>query len=317
LTKSAWVSHFRRDIYSQVKYLRGLRLPNPISTREGLVIGSGDSYTCALLMEYLSDHRMLAYHPSVILNCPQVLSNHEIFVISASGRTRSNIEAARMARKIGLKTTAITARAKSPLEEVCNETFNLDYLHKPQLSNTSILEYTATVTFCMALIGFDINLNILGKVMKYARQQVDHSGIDLPTRFKSIIFLGDGLSYPLANYGALKMNELFGLGSFGYLLDDYYHAPLFSLKKLDHVFILDYGKVKNSMAGNFQKKLKKTHALTYYFRPPSEISHFENILSSIFVIQIIGLTIAERLKIDKPYYMSKEKLLKLSSRLIY
>jgi fructoselysine-6-P-deglycase FrlB-like protein len=268
-------------------------------------------------MEYLSDHRMLAYHPSVILNCPQVLSNHEIFVISASGRTRSNIEAARMARKIGLKTTAITARAKSPLEEVCNETFNLDYLHKPQLSNTSILEYTATVTFCMALIGFDINLNILGKVMKYARQQVDHSGIDLPTRFKSIIFLGDGLSYPLANYGALKMNELFGLGSFGYLLDDYYHAPLFSLKKLDHVFILDYGKVKNSMAGNFQKKLKKTHALTYYFRPPSEISHFENILSSIFVIQIIGLTIAERLKIDKPYYMSKEKLLKLSSRLIY
>jgi fructoselysine-6-P-deglycase FrlB-like protein len=288
-----------------------------MSTREGLVIGSGDSYTCALLMEYLSDHRMLAYHPSVILNCPRVLSNHEIFFISASGRTRSNIEAARMARKIGLKTTAITARAKSPLEEVCNETFNLDYLYSPQPPNISILDYTATVTFCMALIGIDINLNILGKEMKYARQQVDQSGIELPAMFKSILFVGDGLSYPLANYGALKMNELFGLRSFGYLLDDYYHAPLFSLKKPDHIFILDYGKVKNSKAANFQKKLKKTHALAYYFQPPSEISHFENILSSIFVIQIISLTIAEKLKIDKPYYMSKKRLLKLSSKLIY
>ena len=288
-----------------------------MSTRDGLVIGSGDSYTCALLMEYLLDHRMLAYHPSAILNCPRVLSNHEIFFISASGRTRSNIEAAKMARKIGLKTTAITARARSPLEEVCNETFKLDYLHSPQSSNTSILEYSATVTFSMALIGIDINLNILDKIMKYARQQVDQSGIDLTTRFKSILFLGDGLSYPLANYGALTMNELFGLRSFGYLLDDYYHAPLFSLKKLDRVIILDYGKMKNSMAVNFQKKIKKAHALAYYFQPPSEISHFENILSSIFVIQIIGLTIAEKLKIDKPYYMSKKGLLKLSSRLIY
>ncbi|MGH9977235.1 MAG: SIS domain-containing protein [Nitrososphaeraceae archaeon] len=314
---SAWVSQFRRDIYSQIKYLQGLRLPKPMSSRGGLVVGSGDSYTCALLMEYLSDHRMLAYHPSVILNCPRVLSDHEIFFISASGRTRSNIEAAKLARKIGVKTTAVTARSNSPLEEVCNETFNLDYLHNPQSSNTSILEYTAAVTFCMALIGIDINLNILGQIMKCAREQVDQYDIDLPTRFKSILFLGDGISFPLANYGALKMNELFGFRSFGYLLDDYYHAPIFSLKKLDCVFVLDHGKVKNSMAANFHKKLKETSALAYYFQPRSEISHFENILFLIFVIQIIGLTIAKKLKIDKPYYMSKKRLLKLSSGQIY
>lgn len=288
-----------------------------MSTWGGLVVGSGDSYTCALLMEYLSDHRMLAYHPSVILNCPRVLSDHEIFFISASGRTRSNIEAAKMARKIGVKTTAVTARSNSPLEEVCDKTFNLDYLNDPRSSNSSILEYTATVIFCMALIGIDINLNILGQVMKDACEQVDQYDIALPTMFKSILFLGDGTSYPLANYGALKMNELFGFKSFGYLLDDYYHAPIFSLKKLDRVFVLDHGKVKNSMAANFHKKLKETHALTYFFQPRLEISPFENILFSIFVIQNIGLTIAKKLKIDKPYYMSKKRLLKLSSGLIY
>ena len=314
---SGWVRQFRRDIYSQVKYLQGLRLPKSMGTKSGLFVGSGDSYTCALLMEYLSDHRMLAYHPTDILNCPQVLSDHEIFFISASGRTRSNIEAAKIARKFGAKTTAVTTKSKSPLEEVCNETLSLDYLHNPQSSNTSILEFTATVISCMALIGININLNILERIMKDAIEQVSQYGLDLPSGFKSIIFLGDGISYPLANYGALKMHELFGFRSFGYLLDDYYHAPIFSLKKPDCVFVLDHEKVKNSMSANFHNKLKKTHALAYYFQPHLGLSLFENILFSIFVIQIIGLTIAEKLKINKPYYLSKRSLLNLSSSLIY
>lgn len=312
-----WVSQFRRDIYSQVKYLQGLRLPKSMGTRSGLFVGSGDSYTCALLMEYLSKHRMHAYHPSDILHCPQVLSDHEILFISASGRTRSNIEAAKIARKFGVKTTAVTARSKSPLEEVCHETFNLDYLHSLQSSNTGILEFTATVISCMSLIGININLNVLGKIMKDAREQVNRYGLNLPTRFKSILFLGDGISYPLASYGALKMHELFGFRSFGYLLDDYYHSPIFSLKKPDCVFVLDHEKLKNSLSTNFHNKLKKTHALSYYFRPQIGLSHFEQSLFFIFVIQILGLTMAEKLKIDKPYYLSRKRILKLSSSLIY
>lgn len=314
---SGWVSQFKRDIYSQVRYLQGLRLPKSMGTRSGLFVGSGDSYTCALLMEYLSNHRMLAYHPSDILNCPQVLSDHEIFFLSVSGRTRSNIEAAKIARKFGVKTTAVTAKSKSPLEEVCNETLILDYMHDPLSSNTSILEFTAMVISCMALIGININFNSLGKIMKNARQQVNQYRLDLPTRFKSILFLGDGTSYPLAKYGALKMHELFGFRSFGYLLDDYYHAPIFSLKKPDCVFVLDHENMKNSMSANFHNKMKETHALAYYFQPQVGLSLFKKIVFSIFLIQILGLTMAEKLKIDKPYYLSKIRLLKLSSSLIY
>jgi glucosamine 6-phosphate synthetase-like amidotransferase/phosphosugar isomerase protein len=312
-----WISQFRNDVYSQVEHLQGLRLPKSMNIRRGLFVGSGDSYTCALLMEYLSKHKILAYHPSDILRCPQMLSDHEIFFLSSSGRTRSNIEAAKIARKFDIKCTAVISRSKSALEEVCSETLNLDYMYSLQSSNTGILEFTATVIACMALIGIDINLNILGKIMSDAREQVNLYGVDLPTRFKSILFLGDGISYPLASYGALKMNELFGLRSFGYLLDDYYHSPIFSLKKPDCVFVLAHENVKNSISANFHNKLKKTHARSYYFHPQVSRSPFGRILFFIFVIQILGLTMAEKLEIDKPYYLSNKMILKLSSSLIY
>jgi glutamine---fructose-6-phosphate transaminase (isomerizing) len=314
---AGWISQFREDVYSQVRYLQGLRLPKSTSTRCGLFVGSGDSYACALLMEYLSKHKMLAYHPSDILHCPQILSDHEIFFISASGRTRSNIEAARIARKFGIKTTAVTVRSKSALQEVCSKTLNLDYLHIPQSSSTGILEFTATVIICMALIGINMNLNILGKIMSDAREKVNLHGVDLPTKFKSILFLGDDISYPLARYGALKMHELFGLRSFGYLLDDYYHSPIFSLKKPDCVFVLDHETKKNSLTAEFHKKLKKVHARSYYFQPHVGRSLFERILFSIFAIQILGLTMAEKMEVGKPYYLSKENILKFSSNLIY
>jgi fructoselysine-6-P-deglycase FrlB-like protein len=314
---AGWISQLREDVYSQAKYLQGLRLPESTSTRSGLFVGSGDSYTCALLMEYLSKHKILAYHPSDILHCPQMLSDHEIFFISASGRTRSNIEAAKIARKFEIKTTAVTVRSKSALEEVCSKTLNLNYLHIPQSSSTGIVEFTATVITCMALIGININLNILGKIMRDARKKVNLYGVGLPIRFKSILFLGDDISYPLARYGALKMHELFGFRSFGYLLDDYYHSPIFSLKKPDCVFILDHVTKKNSLSAKFHNKLKKVHARSYYFQTQVGRSLFEQILFSIFVIQILGLTIAEKLEVDKPYYLSKKRILQLSSNLIY
>src|SRR5918996_984683 len=116
---AAWISQLRKDVYSQVEYLQGLRLPKCTSIREGLFVGSGDSYTCALLMEYLSKHKMLACHPSDIIHCPQMLSNHEIFFISASGRPFKKMEAPGVAQKFGIKPPAITIHSKSALGKIC------------------------------------------------------------------------------------------------------------------------------------------------------------------------------------------------------
>jgi fructoselysine-6-P-deglycase FrlB-like protein len=314
---SDWISHFREDVYSQVKYLRGLRLPKPMKIRSGLFVGAGDSYICALLLEYLSKHSVLAYHPSDILRSPEMLLDHEIFFVSASGRTQSNIEAAKIAQRFGLKTTAITARPKSILEGICRKTLNPGYLHNVQSSNTGILDFTATVISCMALIGIKINMNILSRIMSDAREQIHQYGIDLPRKFQSILFLGNGTSYPIASYGAFKMHEFFGAKSFGYLLDDYYHSPIFSLKKSDHVFILGQENSQDPISAEFNCRLQKIHPRSYYFQPKVGRSNFEQVIFSIFIIQVLVLRMAENLRIDKPYYLSNKRMLNLSSSLIY
>jgi glutamine---fructose-6-phosphate transaminase (isomerizing) len=311
---SGWISRFKNDVYSQAKDLQGFRLRGSTRVKSGLFVGSGDSYTCALLIEYISKHKMLAFHPSNILRCPRMVSDHEVIFISASGRTHSNIEAAKIARKAAIKTIAVTVKPKSALEEVCCETYNLDYLRP---LDTGILGFTATVITCMSLIGINNKTNILGNIIREAQQQVDLCAMDLPTNFKSIIFLGDNTAYPVACYGALKMNELFGFMSFGYLLDDYYHSPIFSLKKRDCIFIVDHDRAKHSASANFHSKLKKTHSNSYHFQSHVGESIFERILFSIFVIQILSLTIAEKLGIEKPYYLARKKTLELSSSLIY
>jgi fructoselysine-6-P-deglycase FrlB-like protein len=314
---SDWISHFREDVYSQVKYLRGLRLPKPMKIRSGLFVGAGDSYICALLLEYLSRHSVLAYHPSDILRSPEMLLDHEIFFVSASGRTHSNIEAAKIAQRFGLKTTAITIRPKSILEEVCTKTLNPGDLHNLQSSNTGILDFTATVISCMALIGIKINMKILSRIMTDAREQIHQYGSDLPRKFQSILFLGNGTSYPIASYGAFKMHEFFGAKSFGYLLDDYYHSPIFSLKKSDHVFILGQENSQDPISAEFHCRLQKIHPRSYYFQPKVGRSNFEQVIFSIFIIQVLVLRMAENLRIDKPYYLSNKRMLKLSSSLIY
>lgn len=316
-TMATWISQLRKDVYSQVECLQGLSLPKRTSMREELFVGSGDSYTCALSMEYLSKHKILACHPSDIIHCPQMLGRREILFISASGRTRSNIVAARIAHKAGIKTTALTVHSRSALERICNKKLILDRFLELQSGSTGILEFTATLITCMALIGINVNLKILPAILSDALAQVNSYNVEVPTGSDSIIFLGDGISYPFACYGALKMQELFGFRSFGYLLDDYYHAPIFSLQWPDRVFLLDPENAKNSMSANFYNKLRKIHPHSYYFQPQVGQSLFEQTLFSVFVIQIVSLTIAEKLKISKPYYLSNKKVLELSSNLIY
>jgi glutamine---fructose-6-phosphate transaminase (isomerizing) len=51
--------------------------------------------------------------------------------------------------------------------------------------------------------------------------------------------LGDGILYPVAVYGALKFNEVFGARANPYSTEEFCHSPLFSLKKDDQIILLE------------------------------------------------------------------------------
>ena len=88
-----------------------------------------------------------------------------------------------------------------------------------------------------------------------ANRKVDALMDKISDKSLSILFLADGLLYPVAHYGSLKMNEVLGIRSFHYSLQEYCHAPLFGLKKNDTVIILNDTEGRNGHAAKSRNKL--------------------------------------------------------------
>jgi fructoselysine-6-P-deglycase FrlB-like protein len=318
VVSSGWIRRFREDIYSQAERLQGLKLPNPQKIKDPIFIGSGDSYACALLVEYLSRHSSLAYYPSDILLDPKMLFNHDIFFISASGRTRSSIKAAEVARKFEVQTTAITPSSDSELARTCKHVLNLSYPRPLVSSAVGTLDFTATLLACLSLIGIRANLNSIGSIMDEASTLSHLISVHVKKKnSRSFVFLGNGMLYPIAIYGALKVYEVLGVKSHGYVLDDYIHSPLFGLRKSDCVVVLDQESLRDPMPAVLQHRLHELRFNSHYVQPGVNRSNIENLLFSIFFIQVFVLNIAEKLGIDRCYFLSNKRMLKLSSSLIY
>lgn len=310
---SGGIRQFRKDIYSQPERLRKVDISKFVKVRKGLFTGAGDSYACAILIEYLSHHEIHAYHPSDILLTPKMMIGHDLFIISASGKTRSNIQVAETARNLKVNATLITANPMSKLAGLCKHVLNLGYLR----SVPSSLDFTSAVIACMSLIGAEVDLDRLGRIIDDARKMVNSLSINYSKSFKSVIFLGNGFLFPVGIYAALKIYEVLGAKSFAYILDEYYHSPIFSLDKSDLVFILDHGSTSDPGPADFHHRLKKMHFRSYYLRPNSNQSQFEQVMFSIFFVQLLALTFAENLGIKECYYLSNKRMLSLSSSLIY
>ena len=91
------------------------RLELPKARRGSIFVGAGDSYAAAQAGCFASDCRCMALDPYVLASAPKIAEGREVFFVSVSGRTRSNVQAARKARPYAKRTTALTAVADSPL----------------------------------------------------------------------------------------------------------------------------------------------------------------------------------------------------------
>ena len=99
-----------------------------------------------------------------------------------------------------------------------------------------------------------------------ANRKVDALMDKISDKSLSILFLADGLLYPVAHYGSLKMNEVLGIRSFHYSLQEYCHAPLFGLKKNDTVIILNGTEGRNGHAAKSRNKLFENLSRLNLFR---------------------------------------------------
>jgi fructoselysine-6-P-deglycase FrlB-like protein len=291
------------DMERQLVDLPELKFPRP----RGKVAfaGSGDSYVAGLAACCLSSGAASCHHPADITANPLAAKGSDLYVVSISGRTKANVLAATAASKAGLHTIAVTADGKSPLARTCDDVMELEFRGAGKTAGT--LSFTTSLLACTLLAtkgktGCPANLDKLYKEAKRRTAKLSEIKTD------SIVMLGNSLLYPAAMYGALKCNEVFGTKAFAYPLEDFFHAPLFGLKKGDRILILG----DNRLAMRLKKK--GFDAFNINCSRPTAI---ESLLYAVFFMQHLVLGIAERRGQIDCHFIKNKKMLELSSDVIY
>jgi fructoselysine-6-P-deglycase FrlB-like protein len=292
-----------QDIGRQLDDLPRLALPAP--AEKVAFVGSGDSYAAALAACYLSSGRAACWRPTDVISDPSLLVGRSACFVSISGRTRSNIQAASAARKAGVPTVAITADGKSPLASACDSVFALDFKSAGKTSGT--ISFAASILACthLATQGKTVCPADLKEI--YARASKAAGRLAGRVRTGSIIMLGDSFLFSAAMYGALKFNEVFGSRAQAYPLEEFFHAPLFGLKRNDQVIVL-------GTKGDDVALARRVNGLPVDCSASVPV---ESLFYAVFFIQHLVLAVAKKRRLQECHFMRDKRLLKTSSKVIY
>jgi fructoselysine-6-P-deglycase FrlB-like protein len=292
------------DMERQLQDLPRLTVSAPASKRIAFA-SSGDSYAAGLAAHYMSSGTASCHHPADIISDPSMIRGRDVYFVSASGRTRANVLAAKAARGAGIRTIAVTADASSPLADACDDSIALNYRSAGKTSGT--ISFTASLLACTWLatggrVGCPADPeSIYKRASTLALQTSRKMDAD------SAIFLGDSVFYPAAMYGALKFNEVFGSEAFAYPLEDFFHAPLFGTKKCRQILVF----------GDSSPALRLKKAGLSAFSVRCKAGNMESLLYAVFFTQHLVLQLARRQKRTECYFVQNKKLLKTSSDFIY
>jgi fructoselysine-6-P-deglycase FrlB-like protein len=280
----------------------------PLAPRGAIFVGAGDSYAAALAAQYASDGALRAVDPYVLATQPQMAKNQEVFFISVSGRTSSNLEAARKVSGIAKKSTAVTAVPNSPLGKLTKGMIPLPMKYTPK--TPGMLSFCLSLLVVLKLARGDVTCDFPGAL---ARAELDSRRIGFAKG--TTYFLGNSLSYPAAVYGAAKTYEILGTKSHPELLEEFSHLQLFSLAKSDVVNV--FGAFDPASLG---KRLTKALKEGGYSAPLINgwgSNYAERLFHSVFTIQLSILRESRRRGLTEPKFLGSRGKLSTSDEMIY
>ena len=277
-----------------------------------LFVGAGDSYSASLAAHYASGQVALCCHPLDLVENPSISDGRVVYLVSISGRTKANILAAKVARKKGALTVAVTANEESPLAKSCDQVIKLNY-RKAAASTAGTISFTSSLLTCLSLV-LDVKIpRGLSRLLKLAEKQADDIVSYMGPAEQTWFILGNGILFPIAVYGALKLNEVIGRKAIAYPVEEFCHSPLFSIGRKDAIVTpghLDDG--SESLA----QRLSHEGFSSSYVRISNQ-SLLESLLHSTFLVQLLALGIAQKKRIKECYFLRNRSLLSVSSDFIY
>jgi fructoselysine-6-P-deglycase FrlB-like protein len=301
------------DLPTYSRYLRSLDAPPDFEgTGSNCVfVGAGDSFAAAKAVEYLSGFRARALDPYDLLLEPTTVEGKHLFVISVSGRTRANIEAAKAAHGIAERVTGITSDVRSALAEACDDVIELRF-RKTGAVTPGTVSYTTTLLACYSRLR---ELPVIPDLRQVFDSSVKWSDtIELPTG-RTTFIVGTGLGYCMAIYGAAKIFEVLGSKSQYQATEQFSHMELFSLSDGDFVILIassemDWkaAQLEDLLAGSGWNVAKTS------LNEDDEVVH--SLLTSMQP-QVLVWRAALRLGLEECSFKRKEKNLRISDQMIY
>src|SRR5947209_8497511 len=226
------ISNQAQDLPGFASQLRQKHLPK--LERSSLVfVGSGDSYATAVFAQELSRRESVASDPYELLTNISRIRGKNLVIISVSGRTKTNTELARKAKRIARETIAVTANPESPLAKECDQTLQLKYRTAGVLTSGTV-SFTTSLLACALLLGsLPRTVQIKSALTDAARWATTLKQVSE----RSFLFTGSGVNYALSLYGAAKINEVLGAKAEVAYPEQLGHAKLFTIDKERDVIV--------------------------------------------------------------------------------
>lgn len=299
------ISAFEKEIMMQLDFLKKFQPQKMLSItkqKRAVFCGTGDSYASAQLAEVFSQFRARAHDPLDLVKNKNLLENHDLYLVSVSGNTISNVKLAKLSRYA----TAITANPNSKLANFSNKVTLLRY------DNTGVVT-SGTISFLSSALTC-ISLVSRFKVKDAARIFVNARKISkkIPLHGK-VYVLGNLYTMPIAFFFASKLHEVLGIDARYERIEQFSHAGLFSAKRGDTVIILEE---KNSHNEKLLKHLKKCNLVPVRISP-TKANRIGKILFFIFVSELVTLYTAKKKKKRDCFFIQNIKLRNASSSMIY
>jgi fructoselysine-6-P-deglycase FrlB-like protein len=280
----------------------------PKASKGAIFAGAGDSYAAALAGFYASRGRCIALDPYTLASEPEVASGLEVYFISVSGRTASNVAAARRVKGIARRTAALTAVEASPLAKSVDRILTLPMDYSPRTVGVS--SFSLSLLAVLRLAGWEGTPDF-----RRALRAAKRDGARVKMGRSTTYFLGNSAAHAAALYAAAKTYEILGAKAQAELLEEFSHLQIFSLTEEDSVnafACFDPSRQAERLVtalggGGFSSSLVPARGST----------EAERLFHSVFVGQVSVLGAAVEAGVREPRFLSAGKRLQASDSMIY
>ncbi len=306
-----------REIEAQVKdipdYLQFLDSMSweKIKPEHAILVGAGDSLACTNFIERLTSFSAKSLDPYDLLQNYSIATGKIVYFISVSGRTRSNVEAAKRIKKLAKTTIAVTVNPESPIAKICSGVLPLRFSKDPGLT-PGTNSFTASLMACSRIFGMsprDSNLEeTINHAKEWASRRSEISGM--------IHFVSSGCFYPIGMYGAAKVFEFAGEKADYQLTEEFSHMNLFSMTDDDSVIIIKSDE-SDSTAGKLNEELVNQGYDSQILDFKSGNNPLEHAISCAIHLQYLALNLAKSKGLKQPAFLQNDRLLGISNKMIY